>query len=208
MKQEYTVTEVLSQQFDTVPFHGKWESLIGEPELTGSWIIWGESGHGKTSFCFQLGKYLSSFQNIRVTYNSIEEGFSRSIQMAMQREDMASVSDSFMLWNKVRIEELQVKLKHPQAPNVIFIDSIQYTELNKSKYKKLKESNPDKLFIFISHADGKYPSGGLAQFVRYDSNVKIRVHGYRASAKSRFGGTLEPYVIWEQGSDQFFKNIK
>ena len=66
----------------------------------------------------------------------------------------------------------------------------------------------NKLFIFISHADGKNPEGSLAKFVKYDADVKIRVEGYRAMCLSRLGGDKEPYTIWEQGAAQFDLKIK
>lgn len=66
-------------------------------------------------------------------------------------------------------------------------------------YIALKKEFPNKLFIYISHADGKEPDGKLAKQIRYDSNVKIYVDGYIASCNSRYGGG-EPYTIWEEGA--------
>lgn len=45
---------------------------------------------------------------------------------------------------------------------------------------------PRKLFIFISHADGKNPKGGVADSIRYDCSCKIYVEGFRAVAASRY----------------------
>lgn len=49
--------------------------------------------------------------------------------------------------------------------------------------------------MWISHASGREPLGSVAQSVRYDSNVKIRVESFQAMAQSRYGGG-EPYSVW------------
>ena len=98
------------------------------------------------------------------------------------------------------------KLK--KSPDIIFIDSLQYTGMTKISYKALKTTFPNKLFIFNSHAEGKYPYGTLGNFVRYDADIKIRVEGYKAMCLSRLGGDKEPYTIWQQGAADYELKIK
>ena len=57
MKRAYSPTEVQQMNIPSFPFEGKWEAAFGHPDRTGVWIIWGESGNGKSSFVMQLGKY-------------------------------------------------------------------------------------------------------------------------------------------------------
>ena len=76
-KRALSVRDVLAYKPRLLEF-GKWLASIGKPELTGSWMIWGNSSNGKTSFCLQLAKYLSKFG--RVAYNSLEEGMTGTIQ--------------------------------------------------------------------------------------------------------------------------------
>ena len=52
------VRELLSMKFDVMDFKGPWYDAFGTPERRGVWIIWGNSGSGKTSFALQLCKYL------------------------------------------------------------------------------------------------------------------------------------------------------
>ena len=80
--------------------------------------------------------------------------------------------------------------------------------MTKKEYQSLKEEFPNKLFIFISHADGKNPKGALANFVKYDADLKIRVEGYKAMCLSRLGGDKEPYIIWAEGAAQYDFNLK
>lgn len=58
MKRAYSPTEVQQMNIPSFPFEGKWEAAFGHPDRTGVWIIWGESGNGKSSFVMQLAKYL------------------------------------------------------------------------------------------------------------------------------------------------------
>ena len=70
-------------------------------------------------------------------------------------------------------------------------------------YKALRDENPGKLLIFISHADGAEPKGNVANSVKFDANVKIYVEGYRAMPQSRYGGG-QPYDVWPQKSAEYW----
>lgn len=201
MKRGISVTELTKKKFKQMGFAGKWKAAIGDPGLTGVWIVWGNSGNGKTRFALQLAKYIAQFA--KVAYNSLEEGISKSFQKAVIETQIADVSGSFILLDRESLDDLKLRLAKRRSPSVIFIDSFQYTGLNKQQYIQLKSEFPNKLFIFISHAEGKHPEGRPAKFVRYDADVKIRIEGYKAFCTSRFGGG-EPYTIWEQGANDYW----
>lgn len=187
-KRALSVADVLNYNPEIIPFEGKWRDAVGLPELKGAWIIDGESGEGKTSFAMQLGKYFCQIGR-RTAYDSIEEGVSKSIQDAYIRTGMSDVSGKFLLLDKEPIGELKERLKKRRSPDVIIIDSVQYTGLTTKEYKELVDDFPNKLFIFISHADGLKPKGALAQAIYYDAFVCIRVKGFIAFVKkSRYGG--------------------
>lgn len=182
-------------------FEGKWKRSFGTPERSGVWFIWGNSGNGKTRFSIQLAKYLTQFG--KVAYNPLEEGISESIKIAMLQCGMDEVSGKFILLNRENMEEIKERLAHPKGPQIIIIDSFQYTGMSKIDYIKLKEQFPHKLFIFISHAEGKLPEGRAAKFVRYDAGVKIWVEGYKAFPTTRYGGG-EDFLIWEQEAQKIW----
>lgn len=191
-KKALSVADVLSYNPTTIPFEGKWLDAIGEPEIKGSWLIYGDSGMGKTSFAMQLGRYLCSVNDklwFRTAYNTIEEGLSKSIQDVYKRTGMANVARRFLLLDKEPIEQLKIRLKARKSPDIIFIDSVQYAELTRKTYKELVDMFGSKLFIFISHVDKQYePRGALAQSIYYDANVCIRIEGFLATVtKSRYG---------------------
>ena len=128
-----------------------------------------------------LCKYLAQFR--RVAYNSLEQGLSLSLQKAWERVDMAEAGSNIILLNKEELPELRARLSKRRSPDIIVIDSLQYLDgFNVRTLKNLKKDYPDKLFIFICHADkaGKDPDSKIGIKVRYDSDVKIRVEGYKS----------------------------
>ena len=152
----------------------------------------------------QLCKYLTKFG--RVAYNSLEEGASESVKQALIRFNMKEVSRRMILLDKEPIVELTERLKRRKSPDVIVIDSLQYSGMNYKQYKDLRDQFNNKLFIFISHADGKKPAGRVAASVKYDAFVKIRVEGHKAFSISRYGGGV-PYTIWSEGADQYWSEL-
>ena len=195
------MTEIYTKKFNTLPFEGAWKALIGEPELTGAWIVWGESGHGKTSFALQLAKYFATLGK-RVAYDSLEEGASLSMKKAFMRTGMEEVKRKVILLDAEPIDQLIKRLKKRKSPDVVIIDSLQYTGMNYQDTLDLRSMFPKKLFVYISHADGKKPASRVAVSVRFDAFVKIRVEGYKAFAVSRYGGG-KPYTIWEEGAADY-----
>ena len=197
-KRAVSIHRLFNTDIQSLEFTGSWLESIGRPELTGTWLVWGGSGNGKTRFALQLAKYLTTFGK-KVAYDSLEEGVSLSMRNAIADCNMQEVSRRFMLLDKESIAELIARLESPRSPQVIIIDSIQYTGLNYADYKKLRDKFRSKLFILISHAEGSQPAGRVAKSIRFDAFVKIWIEGYKAFPMSRYGGG-EPYTIWEEGA--------
>ena len=202
MARAASLDQVLRTRFKVLPFEGEWKDAIGCPELTGSWFVWGNSGNGKTRFALQLCKYLCQFG--RVAYDSLEEGVSVSLVKAIKETHMMEVRRKFVVLDKEPIDQLTERLEKPKSPDIVCVDSLQYTGMSYEQYKALKERFPKKLFIWISHAEGMLPEGRVAKKVRFDSNVKVFVQAYRAEPVSRYGGG-KPYIIWEEGYRKNFE---
>jgi predicted ATP-dependent serine protease len=200
-KRAVSVNELLTKTYKTMSFEDDWADFIGCPERTGSWLIWGNSGQGKTRFALQLSKYMSHFG--RVAYNSLEEGASQSMAMAVRDLRMSEVKGRFILLDMEPVNELVERLERHKSPDIIIIDSLQYTGMNYSQYKSLRDQFRNKLFIFISHADGKEPAGRVAKSIRFDAFVKIRVEGFKAFPTSRYGGG-SPFNIWSEGAADYW----
>lgn len=192
-----SLSDLKKLQYKILPFAGDWRSLIGEPEVAGSWIVWGQSGNGKTSFVLQLVKYLCSFQKVLVL--SHEEKEKKTWRDAVMRTGFENVKQRFSYCFDT-YEQLIERLKQKRSPKIVVIDSLQHWRINKKQYYQLLDMFPKTLFIFVSHAKGSEPKGEIADEIRYNSDVKIRVHQFVATPveATRYGGDT-PYLIWEQG---------
>ena len=199
---------VLTAKFEVAEFDGAFLASFGKPELRGAWIIYGGSGSGKTSFVMQVCKYLTRFR--RVAYDSLEQGLSLSLQKAWERVGMEEVGNRIILLNKESLKDLRLRLAKKQSPDVVVVDSVHYwLGLKMSDYINLRNDFPDKLFIFVSHEKGGQPDGKLAQKIRYDSDIKIRVEGYKAFVTTRYevaerGEGGADFIIWEQGAHDYW----
>ena len=201
-KQALSVSQLLAQKKETFELSPEWKIAFGEPEVIGTWIIWGQSGNGKTTFALQLAKELC--QHGVVLYNSLEEGDSLSLMNAVERVGLQHVN------RRVRfvcedMDTLLIRLKKRRSPKIVFIDSFQYTQMSYKQYIEFKEQLPNHLLIFVSHADGNNPSGRSAKSVMYDSMLKIWVEGYRAFSKGRFIGERGWINIWEEAAQRYWE---
>lgn len=208
MARAWSNKNVLSATFKQLPFDGEWLRSFGKPELSGSWIIYGGSGSGKTTFLMKLAKYMTRFG--KVAYNSLEQGLSLSLKKAWERVDMGEVGNSIILLDKENLEELNKRLLKRKSPDIIVIDSVHYwVGFKLSDYIGLVNRYPNKLFIFVAHERSGMPDGKVAIKIRYDANVKIRVEGYKAFVTSRYevsekGEGGEPFTIWEEGARRYW----
>lgn len=206
MNRAVSISQLYATKYDALPLEGAFKDLIGCPEIRGSWIIWGESGHGKTTFVLMLLQYLSRF--VRCAYDTLEEGTSLSIQDAAKRVGLVPEDDIIFL-DQEEVSELKERLRKRRAPEIIVIDSAQYSGLTPLTYKQLLKEFPSKLFIFISHEKNGEPKGSIGEAIKYDANVKIRVEGYAATLRtSRYmTGQSKPFVIWDEGYEKYWAEI-
>jgi len=202
-KRALSVADILRYKPRVLPFDGPWLDSLGTPELSGCWIIWGNSGSGKTRFALQLCKYLTRFG--KVVYNTLEEGLSFSFQKAIVATGMNGVK-GFTALDKMPVPQLSEKLKAGRGADIIVIDSVQYSGLDKDSAKALVDTFPRRLFIFISHAEGNNPQGRTAAAIRFHADIKLRVEGYRIpNPISRYkDGKCAPFTIWEQGAAEYW----
>lgn len=202
MNKALSSADLLSKKYKLFPFEGAFYEAFAEPEASGTWFVWGNSGNGKTNFLLQLIKELAKFE--RVLYNSLEEGDAHTMQRAWQNNRMQDCGRKVQLICEP-IDELKERLRKRQSPNVIVIDSFQYTFMQFGDYLKLKKEFPRKLFIYNSQADGKNPMGKAAIKVMYDASLKIWIEGYKAFSKGRYiGHNGGEYTIWDEGAAKYW----
>lgn len=200
-KRAYSPSELMRMKRPVMDFEGKWEQAFGRPATTGLWIIWGNSGNGKSSFTMQLAKYLCRFG--KVFYNSIEEDKDNTFIKMLERNEMWEVDKKFFTC-KLTLEELEARMNAPRSEQIYIIDSFQaggFTTEGPNGYQGLVDRHPNKLIIFVSRADGNKPLGRSAVNLMYDAAVKIWVESFKAYCKGRFSpkpGVF--YTIWEEGA--------
>ncbi len=205
-KRAISVDQMLRIKFPIMNFEGEFKASFGCPQLGGSWLIYGNSGNGKTSLAMQLSKYLTNFGV--VLYNSYEEGVSMSFQNTVIRNNMKDVGKRFLILDGEELEDLRQRLKKRRSPDIIIIDSVQHSKITKEQYKELKNEFANKLFIYISHARGKLPKGEVADFIRYDSDLKIRVEGFRAFVDGRLNNAEGKYFdIYPTKSKTYWNDL-
>ena len=203
----YSVSNVLSKKFNPLEFSGEWEATVGKPDKAFSAIIWGDSGEGKTEAAIRFAKYLTNFG--KVAYDSLEQGLSATIQNALIRNHMESCGNSFILLDREPFADLILRMSKPKSPDFLFVDSVQYTRINKAQYYQLKELmlKKGKGIIWVSQAKGKEPKGALADDIRYDVDLKLWTQGFKLFPDGRLNGGGEPFVIWAQRAAKYWKEI-
>lgn len=202
MKNTIHARMLKAKKFKTIEgLSERFTNSFGQVEQSFIMLVWGNSGNGKSNFCMQMIKELSSCKSI--LYVSLEEGISLTLQNTIKRTFGDEKINVRFADHNTTFPVLMEYLKKRRSPKIIVIDSIQYFGISYIDYRHLKEACPGKSFIFISHAKGKLPEGKTAEKIRYDAGIKVRVEGYMANVVSRYGGN-KPYVIWEEGARRYY----
>lgn len=191
-----TSAQFIKMQFNTLAFEGEWKDFMGCPEDNFSMLLYGESGNGKTEGEIKFCKYMAQFGN--VYFNSNEQGISYSLQTSWIRNDIASMGDKIRLVHKEPYDKMVARLKRKKSAKIVFIDSIQHTKITYDMWLALRAMFPKKIFILISHSDGRLPQGAAAKAILYDVDVKVYVKDFVMYGRGRFGGG-KSYIIYEQG---------
>jgi len=202
LKRALSVDALERKKYRLMEFDGAFAASFGQMvERGGTWIIYGDSGNGKTSGSFQLAKYLTRFG--KVAYDSLEEKARHTLQRAVMRQRFTTIERRRIILLSETIPELIVRLRKPKSAEFIFIDSLQYSMITKQQYLALVEEFPQKTFIWLSHVDGNLPDGSIARWVYYAADLKILVKGFKMMIKSRYGGQ-EDYIIDPALSERFW----
>ena len=199
----YTYNDIANKSFNVFPFTGIWGEHQGKPERAGSILIYGDSGHGKTTYALQLLKYICRFE--KAFYNSVEEGMRDSFKTNLKINGLKSVSHLYTFQSEFYDTTYQ-RLDRKRQPKIVFIDSAQYFFRGKTEldYFKLIQKFSNTLFIWISHIQGNAPKGSIADAIKWDAQNIIRVEDFKAyTEKSRCGGSeITPYIISQEKADE------
>jgi len=202
-KKAYSYTDIEKRKFKMLELSGEWKTHLGNMERSGSVLILGDSGDGKTTYALQMTKAISPVE--KVLYNSAEEGIRASFKRSLLLNNMKVVKSRFK-YVKESYDELWERLSMKRQPKVVIIDSAQYFFRGKSikDYFKLVETYSTTLFIFISHINKGMPKGSVANEIYWDCQNRILVSDFAAHiTKSRCGADeTKAYIINQQKHDE------
>lgn len=180
--------------------HPALAEIIGKAERKGCWIVYGYEKNGKTWFALKLAKEIAKFE--RVAYVSAEEGLDDSFIEAVRRANITTADN--ILWDEyLTVDEIIEKFSKQRSANIIVIDNLtMYADEMKPTEikKKLLDTLPNKLIIFVAHEERKEAYPAIARMAKKLAKVIFHVEGLKAFVTSRFspGGEM---IIDEEKSE-------
>ncbi|MDB0602613.1 ATP-binding protein [Tenacibaculum maritimum] len=203
VKKAYSYADIEKKVFKLIRLNGDWKRHLGKMERSGSVLVFGGSGHGKTTYALKLAKEICEVE--KVLYNTAEEGIRASWQRSLRLNNIKAVKSKF-LFVKESYDEFIIRLSRKRQPKVAVIDSVQYFFRGKriADYFTLIEAFPDTLFIFLSHIKGGEPKGTIAEEILWDCQNRILIENFKAYViKSRCGGDeKEPLIINREKAEE------
>jgi len=142
-KETMSLSELQQKQFKTLDFDGEWEKLIGTPEQNFALMIYGQAGHGKSTFAVNLSEYLANKFGY-VLYNSAEEGVSLSLQDKLKKVN----SNELRVSSFKDFDSIKKHLKQSLS-RFIVLDSVNHMDLTADQVEELKRIDPTRGFITI-----------------------------------------------------------
>ena len=196
---------IVDSKIPVFDFTGEWFEAFGKPQRTGIWYVYGNSGHGKTSFVLMLIKQLSAFGNI--LFVSLEEGSaSTALQDGINRFGLLEANSRVIVCSK-RMSEVKERLGFRKSPDIVIIDSLDASELKRvAQVVELTNCFKNKLFVFTGWAKGKAPAPAkrIGEDVLFLANQKILVEGYRAISRGRSIGERGFLTVWDKGAGEYW----
>lgn len=169
-----------NKKFETLDFSGKWQELIGTPEVNFCMMISGKPGQGKSYFSLELSEYLASNFGT-VLFNSSEEGASLSLQNKTNSFDITNI----YLGEAKDVNSLQLLLSNSPYKFVV-IDSVNDMNISPQELRKLRGLHPTKGFIciFQSTKDGSFKGSSKYE---HDADISIIIENRKLQfAKNRY----------------------
>lgn len=198
MRRAWSPKEIARKTYKTLPWCGRWESAFGCPEENSCWFISGASASGKSSFVMQLSYELCHYG--KVLYLSYEEGVGLSFRDRVCRFGLDFCQGSFSVVTDDSLSDLRERLGRRHSAKFVIVDSFQHAGWGWSETKQLLSDFPRKSFVFVSQEYKGQPIGRSATRLRYASDVKVRVLGFKAYCQGRYTPEAGNYfTVWEEG---------
>jgi hypothetical protein len=175
-------------EFETLPFTGDFERLIGTPTANFVAMVFGSPGGGKTTLCLMLAEYLCNNHDKQAIFSTIEEGINHTFQAKLKRIKAAHKNLSIANHLPENLEPF----------DVIILDSVNKFGFDSKKLHSLRQEYPEKIWIWIFQTTKNGLFKGEQEY-EHDCDVVVKVLGGVATTedqKNRFGGhdTLVVYT--------------
>nr|DAU53061.1 MAG TPA: FeS assembly-ype transport system, ATPase component [Caudoviricetes sp.] len=203
-----SIANIEDRRYSYIPFSEDFYQAFGNREKTGNWIVYGKAGQGKTRFVLQLAKEFDRI-GYKVLLASLEMGFCADFQKDLHDSGIRSKVQKIVFTDAMTLPDLEDMLGKQRSPDVIIIDSLQYFvnqyDATAEGIIALRKKFRSKIFVYVSHVDGKEVEGKAAYSVKRDSFVRIQVEGFRAKYIGRGkGGPVGHYTVWDEGEEKYW----
>lgn len=208
MSKAISIANIEARRYSYIPFSDEFRQAFGNREKTGNWIVYGKAGQGKTRFVLELAKEFDRM-GYKVLMASLEMGFCADFQKDLKESGIRSKTQKMVFVDSLTVKELDDMLGKQRSPDVVIVDSIQYFanqyDATAEQIVSLRKKYRSKIFVYVSHVEGREVEGKTAYQVKRDSFVRIQVEGFRAIYIGRGkGGQTGYYTIWEEGSEKYW----
>lgn len=198
MRRAYGPKEIARRTYKTLGWGGRWKEAFGDPEECSCWFVSGASASGKSSFVMQLAMELS--HHGKVLYLSYEEGVGMSFRDRLCRFGLDRRQGSFSVAVDDSLSDLRARLRRRHSAKFVIVDSFQHAGWSYDEAKELMDDFPRKGFVFVSQEYKGQPMGKSATRLRYASDVKVRVSGFKARCQGRYDPEAgNHFTVWEEG---------
>lgn len=171
-----SLSEIKEKEFEVYEFTEPYLNLIGKPSKNFLMLVWGESGHGKSTWSMDFANYLASNFG-KLLYNSSEEGISYSLKNKLLKYD----NENFDLSECKTYSELKKAIKNY---DFIVVDSLNDMNLTEEDFEKLIKSGKSIIFIMQATKGGNFK--GSSKFA-HDTDIRIKIENYQPIVeKTRF----------------------
>ena len=186
--------QLKDMEFSTLKFHGKFNTLFGDPSINFFCVIHGLPGHGKSTFAIQLAKYLAdNFGS--VIYISGEEGFSMTFKNKLV---MNNVNSKQLFVADLRTFDDIIRAIPVDSYQFIFIDSLDNMDIDADKMKALRLKYKNVAIISICQSTKNGVARGSNELIHDSDLVVIIENGIATTTKNRFKEKGMTYEVFEE----------
>ncbi len=142
----FTGNQLLEKEFTQYSFEGAFLELIGKPSKPFAGLIWGPPKSGKSNLSIRFADYLSEYFG-RTCYIASEEGESATLQLKIR-----DIGGSDMTIAAISDSQTIKRYLESQKFDFVFIDSLNYAQIDYLFLEELKQGSPNTSFIGILQA--------------------------------------------------------